>query len=94
MQFITIINFNPRTHRGVRLCNREKSDKLFNFNPRTHRGVRRYLKILCMAIDMYFNPRTHRGVRPTTARIVGMYLFDFNPRTHRGVRLQKEGLRP
>ena len=34
-------NFNPRTHRGVRLLiNVHASDVKENFNPRTHRGVR------------------------------------------------------
>ena len=57
-------NFNPRTHRGVRLNTLFKSSMdISNFNPRTHRGVRRHLRHCCHDL-LDFNPRTHRGVRP------------------------------
>ena len=33
-------DFNPRTHRGVRLSRKKTPEFLHYFNPRTHRGVR------------------------------------------------------
>ena len=39
---LQLMNFNPRTHRGVRRNNTLlKAMSNTNFNPRTHRGVRR-----------------------------------------------------
>ena len=62
---ICIIDFNPRTHRGVRRCMLQTPchDFLY-FNPRTHRGVRHETKKSLQYICIHFNPRTHRGVRP------------------------------
>ena len=34
------LDFNPRTHRGVRRVSEIKGSGLGDFNPRTHRGVR------------------------------------------------------
>ena len=56
-------NFNPRTHRGVRLYTHVTASRFLYFNPRTHRGVRLLpQKALCRTCND-FNPRTHRGVR-------------------------------
>ena len=80
-------NFNPRTHRGVRLKKFLRHIyKFYYFNPRTHRGVRRGLP----------SPSPQYPQISIHAPIVGCdnpffvpfwCQKDFNPRTHRGVRL-------
>ena len=40
VRFMRYRNFNPRTHRGVRLIKWTLSTRIIYFNPRTHRGVR------------------------------------------------------
>ena len=80
------LNFNPRTHRGVRRWLHNCSAAKSYFNPRTHRGVR---PCNCYTSCMSTNISIH-------APIVGcdsFWFFNinisayFNPRTHRGVRL-------
>ena len=39
------LNFNPRTHRGVRREMKTNRPWTDNFNPRTHRGVRRTYEV-------------------------------------------------
>ena len=43
VRFMRYRNFNPRTHRGVRLIRWTLSTRIIYFNPRTHRGVRHYI---------------------------------------------------
>ena len=62
------LDFNPRTHRGVRPEQVSSSHyQVLNFNPRTHRGVRLHAIIYDLQHEN-FNPRTHRGVRPKARR--------------------------
>ena len=67
-----IVNFNPRTPRGVRLYISGRAPRyISNFNPRTPRGVRlRTVSGEGVCIGN-FNPRTPRGVRLD-------YLNEFN----------------
>ena len=80
------IDFNPRTHRGVRptVITMLRS---FNFIS-IHAPIVGcdLLLLLFLSLDMYFNPRTHRGVRLQCIHLLEPYNY-FNPRTHRGVRL-------
>ena len=60
---ISVTDFNPRTHRGVRRQNRirpYRRDKFQSTHPSWGATVR--LKILPFRLN-HFNPRTHRGVR-------------------------------
>ncbi len=84
-------NFNPRTHRGVRLAYVCRSLALQRFQS-THPswGATHYIKATAWSCSRDFNPRTHRGVRQTMERTKATAGFEnFNPRTHRGVRPQK-----
>ena len=61
---VKVIDFNPRTHRGVRqVFQKNRGLSQDDFNPRTHRGVRRYRRKWTLLTQRNFNPRTHRGVR-------------------------------
>ena len=78
-------DFNPRTHRGVRLKVRIKNanEKLFQS---THPSWGATKRSVVQAVANYnFNPRTHRGVRRRRFKFRKCER-DFNPRTHRGVR--------
>ena len=79
-------NFNPRTHRGVRLY-RAYSYPL-SFEISIHAPIVGCDILHCLKCHrfLYFNPRTHRGVRPFIDD-KPYSTKDFNPRTHRGVRL-------
>ena len=59
------VNFNPRTHRGVRLSSSEKPFIGCEIFQSTHPswGATR-CKVINVHSHGYFNPRTHRGVRP------------------------------
>ena len=47
-------NFNPRTHRGVRLYVQPKSQPCRTyFNPRTHRGVRQAVKLCLECVRVF-----------------------------------------
>ena len=62
--FLGLLNFNPRTPRGVRLCcSGLRRRGGCDFNPRTPRGVRPREAKLIESLTANFNPRTPRGVR-------------------------------
>ena len=63
----SLMDFNPRTPRGVRQQYRRSNKGVRYFNPRTPRGVRLSVTLLSSFLS-YFNPRTPRGVRPDTQR--------------------------
>ena len=83
-----MLNFNPRTPRGVRL--RPSASTLprkANFNPRTPRGVRQFLA-LELQIRLIISIHAPReGCDGDMLLIIGQSQ-DFNPRTPRGVRQQ------
>ena len=83
---ICIVDFNPRTHRGVRLWTRCQNQGETYFNPRTHRGVRHSAYQVYMTLKKFQS--THPSWGATRRLIKNTFNFnDFNPRTHRGVRL-------
>ena len=55
----SLLDFNPRTHRGVRLFTFSFESTLPNFNPRTHRGVRLYA---CSPISFLTNISIHAPI--------------------------------
>ena len=81
-----LVNFNPRTHRGVRQVTLDERN-LTN-------GISIHAPIvgcdipseLIVSLKDNFNPRTHRGVRRRSCQIQCKQQQYFNPRTHRGVR--------
>ncbi len=85
------INFNPRTHRGVRLINGTTVyQSNTNFNPRTHRGVRhRKSTVFTHTVVLFQSTHPSWGATLRTAHIALTRQSNFNPRTHRGVRQQE-----
>ena len=82
---IITLDFNPRTHRGVR-----QGWILFHSKRQTisiHAPIVGcdHAKHWTGNRWKYFNPRTHRGVRHDKCRKRSQDVY-FNPRTHRGVR--------
>ena len=57
-------NFNPRTHRGVRLEWSVDADWPDNFNPRTHRGVRLATKRCLIFNDLFQSTHPSWGATP------------------------------
>ena len=81
------LNFNPRTHRGVRLCVMEPSIDKDIFQS-THPSWGATLMLLNFCSISLFQS-THPSWGATLHRSVLPHLLhmNFNPRTHRGVRL-------
>ena len=88
-QQISAHNFNPRTHRGVRLA--RCTETLEKTRISIHAPIVGCDDFKCCGYvsEDDFNPRTHRGVRPRKRFVHRQTNINFNPRTHRGVRRQQ-----
>ena len=78
-------DFNPRTHRGVRLVMVSECLVIFYFNPRTHRGVRQF-ELDTNLVDDYISIHAPIVGCDLVQEEVKTMEANFNPRTHRGVR--------
>ena len=80
------MDFNPRTHRGVRRrpCLIYVPPNIY-FNPRTHRGVRPQVYSLEHHSRLFQSTHPSWGATSLVS-IDGRLQTNFNPRTHRGVR--------